>query len=144
LPVRADRSRFEQVIVNLATNGRDAMPRGGVLTLQTKRVNPAEIVDLGRPVPFGGGAVLIRVSDVGGGIAPDIQGRVFDPFFTTKPFGQGAGLGLSSVFGTVRQSGGDVWMSSDPGKGATAWVLLPISTNTSGAGNHARSRLSAG
>ncbi len=129
LPIRADRSCFEQVIINIAANGRDAMPQGGILSLQTSRMNPAEIAQLGRPVPFHGDGVLISVSDRGDGIAPELQGRVFDPFFTTKPLGRGSGLGLSSVFGTVRQSGGDVWMSSAPGMGATIWILLPVIAN---------------
>jgi PAS domain S-box-containing protein len=126
LLVLADPSRFEQVVINLAVNGRDSMPSGGVLTLRTKAVVPADIAQMGRPAPFPGDGVLLTVQDNGHGIDTDTQRRVFDPFYTTKPAGRGAGLGLSSVFGTVRQGGGDVWISSAPGHGTTVSVVMPM------------------
>jgi signal transduction histidine kinase len=126
LPVLADRSRFEQIVLNLAVNGRDAMEEGGILTLRTRPVRPAEIAQMGRPASFSGDGVLFTVEDNGHGIDAEKQERVFDPFYTTKPAGRGTGLGLSSVFGTVRQSGGDVWISSVPGQGTRVSVVLPL------------------
>ncbi len=109
-PVLADRSQMEQVLLNLATNARDAMPRGGRLTFRTRMVER-------------GGAVLLEASDTGSGIDPAIQARIFEPFFTTKP--KGTGLGLSTVYGIVKQSGGDITVESLPGAGATIRIRLP-------------------
>lgn len=110
-PVLADRSQIEQVILNLAANARDAMPRGGRLTLRTRTVD-------------GGRAVVLEASDTGCGIDPAIQGRIFEPFFTTKP--KGTGLGLSTVYGIVKQSGGEISVESAPDVGTTFRVKLPV------------------
>jgi PAS domain S-box-containing protein len=128
-PVRADRSQVEQVIVNLAVNARDAMPRGGRLTIRTENV---VIEQRTSPVVQGtaaGNYAALAVDDTGEGIDPAILGRVFDPFFTTKPFGRGTGLGLSTVYGIVKQSRGDVQVRSTPGQGTIFTVLLPAVTS---------------
>jgi signal transduction histidine kinase/CheY-like chemotaxis protein len=119
--VRADRSQVEQVIVNLVVNARDAMPRGGCLTIHT----------LNAPGPF----ASLTVEDTGEGIAPEILERIFEPFFTTKPVGRGTGLGLATVYGIVKQSGGDIQVQSAPAQGARFTVLLPIvASSTDAAG----------
>ena len=111
--VRADRSQVEQVIVNLVVNARDAMPRGGRLTITTYNAPPPE------------GYAALNVDDTGEGIAPAILERIFEPFFTTKPLGRGTGLGLATVYGIVKQSGGDIQVHSAPARGARFTVLLP-------------------
>jgi PAS domain S-box-containing protein len=122
--VRADVGQMEQVLLNLAVNARDAMPRGGRLTLATANVEVGEALaaELGCAR---GPYVRLSVRDTGTGIDPAIRSRIFDPFFTTKPPGQGTGLGLSIVFGVVKQSGGALAVSSPPGQGATFDVYLP-------------------
>ncbi|HEV8395059.1 MAG TPA: histidine kinase N-terminal 7TM domain-containing protein [Vicinamibacterales bacterium] len=111
--VRADRSQIEQVIVNLVVNARDAMPLGGRLTISTHNAPPP------------GGYAALSVDDSGEGIAPEILERIFEPFFTTKPVGRGTGLGLATVYGIVKQSGGDIQVQSAPARGARFTVLLP-------------------
>jgi PAS domain S-box-containing protein len=114
--VHADRSQLEQVVLNLATNARDAMARGGRLVVSTALVGD----------PSGGGArALLRVRDDGAGMTPEVQERIFDPFFTTKETGRGTGLGLSSVVGIVEQSGGGVRVESAPGRGSLFEISLP-------------------
>jgi CheY-like chemotaxis protein len=121
--VKADPLQVEQVIMNLAINGADAMPQGGRLILETADVelgmelSPAEL----RPGPY----VLLAVSDNGVGMDPETQGRLFEPFFTTKPPGKGTGLGLSTVYGIVAQSGGHLQVYSRPGYGSSFKVYLP-------------------
>ena len=127
--VRADAAQLEQVVVNLALNARDAMPDGGRLAIETANVEipPPQA----RKLDIAPGAfVELRVRDTGVGIAPDIQGRIFEPFFTTKPKGAGTGLGLSMVYGFVRQSGGAVSVTSTPGRGTTFSLLLPRADDT--------------
>jgi len=122
--VRADAAQLEQVLVNLALNARDAMPQGGRLAIETSNrdIRPKEASALEiSPGPF----VELRVRDTGAGIPFDVQGRIFEPFFTTKPKGAGTGLGLSMVYGFVRQSGGAITVDSAPGRGATFALLLP-------------------
>ena len=124
-PVCADPSQLEQVIVNLVVNARDAMPRGGRLTLRTHNVEIEPRNGTGGPGPGAGAYAALVVEDTGEGIAPGILERVFEPFFTTKPLGRGTGLGLATVYGVVKQSGGDVQVHSAPAEGARFTVLLP-------------------
>jgi PAS domain S-box-containing protein len=124
VPVFADRTQLEQVLMNLALNARDAMPRGGTLTMEVAVVPGAAD---GAPE-----AVLI-VSDTGVGMAPDVKARVFEPFFTTKPAGRGTGLGLATVHGIVEQSGGTVCVRSREGHGTTFTITLPLAEPAVGA-----------
>src|SRR5881396_2639989 len=111
--VRVDAGQMEQVLVNLAVNARDAMPEGGRLTIKTDNVDA------------GGSQVLLHVSDSGVGMDEEVQAHLFEPFFTTKPRGKGSGLGLATVYGIVRQSGGHIAVDSAPGRGATFRIYLP-------------------
>ena len=124
-PVRADLGQFEQVIVNLAVNARDAMPDGGKLTLRTANIRADESAEFqykGMPI---GEYVLVEASDTGTGIPPEIIDKIFDPFFTTKEIGKGTGLGLSTVYGIVKQTGGFIYVDSEMGKGTTFRIFLP-------------------
>lgn len=123
--VRVDKGQFDQVIMNLAVNARDAMPGGGEVTIRTdSRLVEEEERHGGEVVPPGD-YVLIEVSDTGTGIAKDDLGRIFEPFFSTKEVGQGTGLGLSTVYGIVHQTGGFIYVDSTPGKGTTFSICLP-------------------
>ncbi len=129
---KIDPTHFEAALLNLAINARDAMPTGGNLRIAVRMVNvtPGETIDAAMPVPAAlqpGEYALVSVSDTGLGISPDIASRVFEPFFTTKDIGKGSGLGLSQVFGFVKQSGGTVSLDSAPGKGARFGLYLPLS-----------------
>jgi signal transduction histidine kinase/CheY-like chemotaxis protein len=126
-PVTADHAQLEAALVNLATNARDAMPKGGKLDVVTRNVeldaSYAELYPGVRPGAYG----LIEVSDTGTGIAPEIIGQIFEPFFTTKGQGKGTGLGLSMAYGFAQQSGGHLAVFSEPGLGATFRLYLPRS-----------------
>ncbi|TAH67935.1 MAG: response regulator [Rhodopseudomonas palustris] len=124
-PVKVDVSQFEQVIVNLAVNARDAMPDGGRLTVRTANVTAQEAERLSYKGMPPADYVRIDVSDTGTGIPPDILDKIFEPFFSTKEVGKGTGLGLSTVYGIVKQTGGFVYVDSEPGKGTTFRILLP-------------------
>ena len=128
--IRADTSQLEQVIVNLAVNARDAMPDGGRVTIATRNVAADEKLAYKTPGMPAGDYVMIEVTDTGTGIPPEIIENIFEPFFTTKPVGQGTGLGLSTVYGIVKQTGGFVYCSSEMGKGTTFHILLPRHVET--------------
>ncbi len=125
-PVKADPSQLDQVLMNLVVNARDAMPNGGRLRIETASAT----LDAASVRPHAGLApgayVLLSVSDSGMGMQPEVQSHIFEPFFTTKPLGKGTGLGLPTVFGIARQSGGTVVVNSMWGKGTTMQVYLPI------------------
>lgn len=124
-PIKADVNQFEQVIVNLAVNARDAMPEGGRLLIRTANVDKGSLTDehqLGAPE---GDHVLIEVLDTGQGIPPDVMEKIFEPFFTTKDIGKGTGLGLSTVFGIVKQSGGTIDVRSTVGEGTAFRIYFP-------------------
>jgi two-component system cell cycle sensor histidine kinase/response regulator CckA len=124
-PIKADQSQLEQVIVNLAVNARDAMPGGGRLTISTRNVGVGEALLFETPGMPDADYVLIEVTDTGTGIPPDIMQKIFEPFFTTKPIGQGTGLGLSTVYGIVKQTGGFIYCVSEEGRGTTFAIFLP-------------------
>jgi two-component system, cell cycle sensor histidine kinase and response regulator CckA len=123
--VKADVNQFEQVIVNLAVNARDAMPDGGKLAIRTRNIPAQETAGLSLDSMVPGDYVLIEVADNGQGIPPDVMDKIFEPFFTTKDIGKGTGLGLSTVFGIVRQSGGAIAVQSDVGTGTIFRIYLP-------------------
>jgi two-component system cell cycle sensor histidine kinase/response regulator CckA len=124
--VRADPGQLEQVIVNLAVNGRDAMPQGGTLTVQTYSVSADEVRKMGSDILPASDYTALRVTDTGTGIPPSILGKIFEPFFTTKEVGKGTGLGLSTVYGIVKQSGGFIFAESEEGQGTSFTIYLPV------------------
>jgi two-component system cell cycle sensor histidine kinase/response regulator CckA len=124
-PVKVDLSQFEQVIVNLAVNARDAMPDGGKLTVRTGNLTTEEAGQLAYKGMPAAEYVRIDVTDTGSGIAPDIVDKIFEPFFSTKEVGKGTGLGLSTVYGIVKQTGGFVYVDSEADKGTSFHIFLP-------------------
>ena len=124
-PVKADVGQFEQVVVNLAVNARDAMPKGGDLTFRTRNLEASEVSRYGyRELP-GGDYVLIEAQDTGTGIPPEVLSQIFEPFFTTKEQGKGTGLGLSMVYGIIKQTGGFIFCESEVGRGTVFRIFLP-------------------
>jgi two-component system cell cycle sensor histidine kinase/response regulator CckA len=124
-PVKADISQFEQVVINLAVNARDAMPDGGKLTVRTANVPAAESAQVQYKGMPAADYVLVEVSDTGTGIPAEIIDKIFEPFFSTKEVGKGTGLGLSTVYGIVKQTGGFVYPDSEPRNGTTFRIFLP-------------------
>jgi two-component system cell cycle sensor histidine kinase/response regulator CckA len=124
-PVKVDVSQFEQVIVNLAVNARDAMPDGGKLTVRTANVTSEDAARLSYKGMPAADYVRIEVADTGTGIPAEIVDKIFEPFFSTKEVGKGTGLGLSTVYGIVKQTGGFVYVDSEPGKGTSFHIFLP-------------------
>jgi two-component system cell cycle sensor histidine kinase/response regulator CckA len=124
-PVHADETQLSNAIINLVVNARDAMPNGGTITLRTANETATTPVALGTAIMPAGDYVRIEVADTGTGIAKEHLGKIFDPFFTTKPVGQGTGLGLATVYGIIKQTGGFITVESKLGKGTAFRIFLP-------------------
>jgi len=124
-PVKVDQGQLEQVIINLAVNARDAMPGSGTLTIRTANVTAEESERLGHDLMPSGDYTLIEVADTGHGIPKENIGKIYEPFFTTKEVGAGTGLGLSTVYGIIKQTGGNIWVDSELDKGSTFKIYLP-------------------
>jgi len=121
-PVTGDAGQIEQVIMNLALNARDAMPSGGTLTIETSNVSDKKQL----PASAAGPHVMLAIRDIGVGMDAATKAHLFEPFFTTKPLGHGTGLGLSTVYGIVKQLRGSIWVESEVGRGSTFRIFMPV------------------
>ncbi|WP_372019922.1 ATP-binding protein [Tistrella mobilis] len=141
-PVRVDQGQLEQVIINLAVNARDAMPSGGQLSIATRNFASEDTLAMDRDWMMAGGRervptgdyVMVELRDTGSGIPRDILPKIFEPFFTTKAAGQGTGLGLATAYGIIRQTGGFLFVRSEPGRGTAFRILLPRHTEVETSG----------
>ncbi|OGR64181.1 MAG: hypothetical protein A2X31_12995 [Elusimicrobia bacterium GWB2_63_22] len=124
--VMADAGQLEQLVMNLAVNARDAMPGGGTITMTSELLSPDAGFAAAHPELRRGRLVKLTARDTGHGMTPEVRNHIFEPFFTTKPAGRGTGLGLSTILGIVKQSGGEIEVESAPGKGAAFFVYLPL------------------
>ncbi len=124
--INADPGHLEQILMNLAVNARDALPRGGTVVVDTAVVDLNEAFTLRHPTTTPGPHARLQVRDAGTGMTDDVKARIFEPFFTTKPAGRGTGLGLATVYGLVKQMGGSIWITSAPGEGTTVDIYFPL------------------
>jgi CheY-like chemotaxis protein len=136
--VKADRTQLEQVILNLAVNARDAMPEGGKLTIETSNADMGDANPSRPAYMLPRSYVFLKFTDTGCGMTREVQAHIFEPFFTTKEKGKGTGLGLATVYGVVKQSGGYILVNGEPGEGAAFEIYLPLIEAPSEIANESR------